>query len=82
MKKAKIQPEQRPLCRPQRKRHSRFYKPICAVPTTDATSAHLQRRPLVDCPFYSLKYSFDELPLDPVKDFIMEKICNVSISHS
>lgn len=75
MRKAKIQPEQRPLCRPQPKRQSRFYKPICAVTATDSTPAHLQRRPLVDCPFYSLKYSFDELPLDPVKDFIMEKIC-------
>lgn len=25
-------------------------------------------------PFYKLHYSFDELPLDPVKPFILEKI--------
>lgn len=27
-----------------------------------------------DVPFYKLQHSFDELPLDPVKPFILEKI--------
>uniref|UniRef100_A0A1I8MKN2 AAA+ ATPase domain-containing protein n=1 Tax=Musca domestica TaxID=7370 RepID=A0A1I8MKN2_MUSDO len=36
-------------------------------------AAQLKPRPLVDCQFYNLKYEFDELPLDPVKEFIVEK---------
>lgn len=27
-----------------------------------------------EVPFYQLRHSFDELPLDPVKPFIIEKI--------
>lgn len=27
-----------------------------------------------EVPFYKLQHSFDELPLDPVKPFILEKI--------
>lgn len=34
-----------------------------------------EKRELNDCPFFSLKYGFDELPLDPIKDFLLEKIC-------
>lgn len=34
---------------------------------------------LVECPFYNYVYSFDDLPLDPAKEFILEKICKLSI---
>lgn len=35
-----------------------------------------QRNPrhLEDVPFYKLRHSFDELPLDPVRPFITEKM--------
>lgn len=32
------------------------------------------RRHIEDIPFYKLKYKKEDLPLDPVKDFILEEI--------
>ena len=32
------------------------------------------RRHIEDIPFYKLKYKQDDLPLDPIKDFILEEI--------
>lgn len=33
-----------------------------------------RRRHIEDVPFYKVQYAFDELPLDPIKSFIIEKI--------
>ncbi|XP_075163707.1 uncharacterized protein LOC142236338 [Haematobia irritans] len=73
----KIQTEHRPFCRPQRRQK------IINRPTADSLchkglmSGQTKPRPLVDCPFYNLNYNFDELPLDPVKEFIVEKISHM-----
>lgn len=32
------------------------------------------RRHIEDAPFYKLQHGFDDLPLDPVRPFILEKI--------
>lgn len=32
------------------------------------------RRHIEDIPFYKLKYKKEDLPLDPIKDFILEEI--------
>lgn len=79
MKKiTKTQPEQRPFCKPQ-KRQKIIKRPaeetVCKAERRALVAAQLKPRPLVDCPFYNLNYKFDELPLDPVKEFIIEKIC-------
>lgn len=37
-------------------------------------SKHRERRHIEDVPFYKIQHSFDELPLDPIKPFIVEKI--------
>lgn len=34
----------------------------------------LKRRHIEDTPFYKFQYRFDELPLDPLRPFILEKI--------
>lgn len=79
MKKViKTQPEQRPYCKPHR-RQKIIKRPaaeaLCRTERKTLVAAQLKPRPLVDCPFYNLNYKFDELPLDPVKEFIIEKIC-------
>lgn len=33
-----------------------------------------RRRPTMEVTFYKLRHGFDELPLDPVKPFIIEKM--------
>lgn len=33
-----------------------------------------RRRPMAEVAFYKLRHAFDELPLDPVKSFIIEKM--------
>lgn len=33
-----------------------------------------KRRNIENVPFYKIQYGFDELPLDPIKPFILEKI--------
>lgn len=33
-----------------------------------------RRRPTTEVAFYKLRHAFDELPLDPVKPFIIEKM--------
>lgn len=40
------------------------------------------KRPINDCPFYNMQYGFDELPLDPIKDFLQEKICKYFVADS
>jgi len=40
-----------------------------------------EKRQLNDCPFYNLTYGFDQLPLDPVKEFLQEKICKAPLCH-
>ncbi|TMW46360.1 hypothetical protein DOY81_008559 [Sarcophaga bullata] len=76
----KTQPEKRPYCKPQR-RQKIINRPaeeeLCKSERTHLVAAQLKPRPLVDCPFYTMKYKFDELPLDPVKEFIMEKISHM-----
>lgn len=79
MKKViKSQPETRPYCKPHG-RQKIINRPAeesrCKAERRTLVAAQLKPRPLVDCPFYNLKYKFDELPLDPVKEFIIEKIC-------
>lgn len=32
------------------------------------------KRHIEDVPFYKFEYKFDELPLDPARSFILEKI--------
>ncbi|KAM7358169.1 uncharacterized protein ACRADG_003223 [Cochliomyia hominivorax] len=81
MKKViKTQPEHRPYCKPQR-RQKIINRPaeeiLCKTERKSMMAAQLKPRPLVDCPFYNLKYKFDELPLDPVKEFIIEKISHM-----
>lgn len=39
-----------------------------------------RRRPTTEVAFYKLRHAFDELPLDPVKPFIIEKMRKL-ISH-
>lgn len=34
----------------------------------------IQQRHLEEVPFYKLRHSFDELPLDPVMPFMIEKM--------
>lgn len=43
-----------------------------STPST-AVLAKLKRR-IQDVPFYSLEYHRDDLPLDPVKPFLLEQI--------
>ncbi|KAI8118299.1 hypothetical protein CVS40_10053 [Lucilia cuprina] len=81
MKKViKTQPEKRPYCKPQR-RQKIINRPaeeaLCKTERKTLVAAQLKPRPLVDCPFYNLKYKYDELPLDPVKEFIIEKISHM-----
>lgn len=39
-----------------------------------ALSKHRERRHIEDVPFYKIRHSFDELPLDPIRSFIVAKI--------
>jgi hypothetical protein len=41
-----------------------------------------QRRPIEDVPFYKFEYSFDDLPLDPARPFIMEQISEYLLDFS
>lgn len=38
------------------------------------------RRHIEDAPFYKLQHGFDDLPLDPVRPFILEKIRECSLN--
>ncbi|KAH8365499.1 hypothetical protein KR093_001425 [Drosophila rubida] len=77
MASKKITPENRPFCDPRledaKYRRRRFVPPRLSRESTKKTG----KRPLNDCPFFDLKYEFDELPLDPVKDFLLEKISHL-----
>lgn len=35
-----------------------------------------QRRSIEEAPFYKFEYTFDDLPLDPARPFILEQISN------
>lgn len=43
------------------------------VKTTKKTRQK-QRRPIEEVPFYKFEYNFDDLPLDPARQFIGEQI--------
>lgn len=43
--------------------------------------AKIHYRHLEEVPFYKIHHSFDELPLDPVKPFIIEKIRKLKKLH-
>ncbi|XP_059216601.1 dynein axonemal heavy chain 3 isoform X2 [Stomoxys calcitrans] len=76
----KVQTEHRPFCKPQR-RQKIINRPnqetLCHKERKGFVAGQMKPRPLVDCPFYDLKYKFDELPLDPLKEFIVEKISHM-----
>ncbi|XP_033238860.1 dynein heavy chain 3, axonemal [Drosophila pseudoobscura] len=73
----KIAPEQRPFCdkrlQDDRVRRRRTMHLVHVSQALKKTA----KRPLNDCPFYSMTYGFDELPLDPVKEFLKEKISHM-----
>lgn len=75
MKKVKTNPEKRPFCVVPRQR--KRINPLLGKCESlkKPTSEDLVRRYIVDCPFYIYKYEMDDLPLDPAKAFVLEKIC-------
>lgn len=44
------------------------------MPIKDKLKLKMKHRRIEDMRFYQLRHSFDQLPLDPVKPFIEEKI--------
>lgn len=44
------------------------------MPLKQKSNEKMHRRHLEEVPFYKLRHTFDELPLDPVKPFIIEKM--------
>lgn len=44
------------------------------MPIKDKLKQRVSHRRIEDMRFYQVRHSFDELPLDPVKSFIEEKI--------
>ncbi|ALC43064.1 CG17150 [Drosophila busckii] len=80
MSKKKIAPERRPYCDTRlqdanyRRKRTLHVAHICQAQTQTKKGG---KRPLNDCPFFSMEYSFDELPLDPVKEFLLEKISHM-----
>lgn len=73
MKKS-VQPEARPYCvQPWRPKRITNLK-SCETRKRRNDPSTPARRNIVDCPFYTFKYKFDELPLDPAKAYIEEKI--------
>ncbi|TDG53310.1 hypothetical protein AWZ03_000125 [Drosophila navojoa] len=79
MASKKIAPERRPYCDPRladanfRRKRSMNLKQQSGTEGAKKTG----KRPLNDCPFFDLKYGFDELPLDPLKEFLLEKISHM-----
>ncbi|XP_043071483.1 uncharacterized protein LOC6558889 isoform X2 [Drosophila grimshawi] len=79
MSSKKIAPERRPFCDPRlhdasfRRKRNRHKE----APGNVEVAKKSGKRPLNDCPFFDLSYKFDELPLDPIKDFLLEKISHM-----
>ncbi|EDW73522.2 uncharacterized protein Dwil_GK16602 [Drosophila willistoni] len=73
----KMAPERRPYCDPRlqdvqfRRRRTLHLVHVSQAPKKG------ERRPINDCPFYNMNYKFDQLPLDPVKDYVLEKISHM-----
>lgn len=44
------------------------------MPIKDKLKLKMKHRRIEDMRFYQLRHSFDQLPLDPIKPFIEEKI--------
>lgn len=83
MTSKKIAPERRPFCDPRLadakfRRHRMLHLKDPAVEIVKKGG----KRPINDCPFYNMQYGFDELPLDPIKDFLQEKICKYFVADS
>lgn len=78
MASKKIAAERRPFCDTRlqdteyRRKRTLHVKRTLFVYESASKSG---KRQLNDCPFFKLQYGFDELPLDPIKDFLLEKIC-------
>lgn len=57
---------------------SKLSKPRKRTETPSTAAAqiyfHRKRRHIEDVPFYKLQHDYDELPLDPARSFILEKI--------
>ncbi|XP_062127566.1 dynein axonemal heavy chain 3 [Drosophila sulfurigaster albostrigata] len=77
MASKKIPPERRPYCDPRLEDTKYRRQRGLHIKHASETQKKTGKRPLNDCPFFDLKYEFDQLPLDPVKDFLREKISHM-----
>ncbi|XP_054732574.1 dynein axonemal heavy chain 3-like [Anastrepha obliqua] len=80
MKKT-IRPESTPYCVQQSKPRRIKNGKRCEVDKRRTNPSTPVRRNIVDCPFYTFKYKFDDLPLDPAKAFIEEKIAHMQVNQ-
>ncbi|XP_030372078.1 dynein heavy chain 3, axonemal [Scaptodrosophila lebanonensis] len=77
----KVAPDRRPYCDSRLQDVQVRRKRTLHLPRVSKAHKKGDRRPLNDCPFYNLTYRFDELPLDPVKEFMMEKISHMQTDN-
>eukprot|EP00099_Drosophila_melanogaster_P002538 NP_001137885.1 dynein, axonemal, heavy chain 3, isoform E [Drosophila melanogaster] len=73
----KVAPERRPYCDPRLQDDKLRRKRTLHLPRVSQAQKKGEKRQLNDCPFYNLTYGFDQLPLDPVKEFLQEKISHM-----
>ncbi|XP_070136648.1 dynein axonemal heavy chain 3 [Drosophila bipectinata] len=73
----KVAPERRPYCDPRLQDDKVRRQRTLHLPRTSQAQKKGDKRQLNDCPFFDLKYGFDQLPLDPVKEFLQEKISHM-----
>ncbi|XP_036671579.3 dynein axonemal heavy chain 3 isoform X3 [Drosophila suzukii] len=73
----KVAPERRPYCDPRLQDDKLRRKRTLHLPRVSQAQKKGDKRQLNDCPFFDLKYGFDQLPLDPVKEFLQEKISHM-----
>ncbi|KAH8333342.1 hypothetical protein KR067_000853 [Drosophila pandora] len=73
----KVAPERRPYCDPRLQDDKVRRQRTLHLPRSSQAQKKGDKRQLNDCPFFSLTYGFDQLPLDPVKEFLQEKISHM-----
>lgn len=77
----KVAPERRPYCDPRLQDDKVRRQRTLHLHRSSQAHKKGEKRQLNDCPFFNLTYGFDQLPLDPVKEFLQEKICEYFVSE-
>lgn len=77
----KVAPERRPYCDPRLQDDKVRRRRTLHLARVSQAQKKGEKRQLNDCPFFNLTYGFDQLPLDPVKEFLQEKICEFSLAE-